>query len=506
MNILIDKKNQVDILFIAEGTYPYVRGGVSSWIHQLINGMPHYRFGIVFIGSRESDYGEILYALPENLDFLMVSYLFSSTSKLPIKGIEGEQKVLNHVEYIHEWFKNNQNSLPDELQKLDFYTKHVSEEFFLYSHRSWEFIEKKYYEKAPDIPFIDYFWTIRNIHAPIWIVAKIAQSVSKKAKVIHSPSTGYAGFLGALLAFNDRLHYILTEHGIYTKERKIDLLTNDFLSYRKFDIFKEPEEDDIVKQMWVRFFEGIGRFSYKRADDILSLFMGAQNVQIAYGAESERCRVIPNGVDVDKLGKTLIERTNTIPPVITLIGRVVSIKDIKTFIRAIGIVQTKIPNIEAWIVGPTDEEPEYYKECLEMVETFSLEENIQFLGFKNIVDILPKSGILTLSSISEGMPLVVLEGFAAGVPAVTTDVGSCKELIYGGLNDLDISIGAAGEVVPIANPGALAEGYLKLLQDEEYWYQCQKSALERVNAFYTQKQFFSAYDELYQKALLQWQE
>lgn len=506
MTVLIDKKNQVDILFIAEGTYPYVRGGVSSWIHQLINGLPQYRFGIVFIGSREEDYGEILYALPENLDFLMVSYLFSSSSKPQIKGIEGDSNVIKDVEFIHEWFKSNKDSLPEELQKLDFYTKKVSEEFFLYSHRSWEFIEKKYYEKAPDIPFIDYFWTIRNIHAPIWIVAKIAQSVSKKAKVIHSPSTGYAGFLGALLAFNDNVHYILTEHGIYTKERKIDLLTNDFLSYRKFDIFKEPEEDDIVKQMWVRFFEGIGRFSYKRANDILSLFMGAQNVQIAYGADASRCRVIPNGVDVDRLGKTLSERPSTIPPVITLIGRVVSIKDIKTFIRAVGIVQNKITDIEAWIVGPTDEEPEYYQECLEMVETFNLGENIKFLGFQNITDILPKSAILTLSSISEGMPLVVLEGFAAGVPAVTTDVGSCKELVYGGLNESDLLIGAAGEVVPIANPGALAQGYLKLLEDEAYWYRCQKSALERVNTFYTQKQFFSAYDELYTKALHQWQE
>lgn len=505
MNILIDKKNQVDILFIAEGTYPYVRGGVSSWIHQLMIGLNHYRFGIVFIGSREEDYGEILYPLPENLDFLMVAYLFNHASKPPIKAMEGKKSVLKHVEYIHDWFDNHHHTLPDEIQNLDFYTKQVSEEFFLYSHRSWEFIEKKYYENGSDIPFIDYFWTIRNIHAPIWVVAKIAQAMSKKAKAVHSPSTGYAGFLGALLAFHDKIHYLLTEHGIYTKERKIDLLTNDFLSYRKFDIFKGPEEDDAVKQMWVRFFEGIGRFSYKRADDIFSLFQGAQHIQIMYGAEKAKCQIIPNGVDVDTLAQALSKRQEGIPHVITLIGRVVSIKDIKTFIRSIGIVQRKMVDIEGWIVGPTDEEAEYYQECLAMVETFNLENNIRFLGFQNIMDVLPKSGILTLSSISEGMPLVVLEGFAAGVPAVTTDVGSCRELIYGGLNEEDRAIGSAGEVVPIANPGALAQGYLHLLLDEEYWYQCQRNGLKRVNAFYTQKQFLNTYDKLYQKALMQWQ-
>lgn len=506
MKVLIDKKNQVDILLVAEGTYPYVRGGVSSWIHQLMSGLNQYRFGIVFIGSRAEDYGEVLYQAPENLDLLMVSYLFNNAARPPVVSMEGKKEVIDHVEYIHEWFRNNECTLPDELQKLSFYSEQVSEQFFLYSHRSWEYIEKRYYEKAREMPFIDYFWTIRNIHTPIWVVARIAKELSGRAKVIHSPSTGYAGFLGALISFNDNLRYVLTEHGIYTKERKIDLLTNDFLSYRKFDIFKEPEEDDVIKQMWVRFFEGIGRFSYKRADSILSLFVGARNIQIAYGADESRCRVIPNGVDVDRIGSVIEKRPTEIPQVITLIGRVVSIKDIKTFIRAIRIVQTKIPDIEGWVVGPMDEEPEYSQECLNMVETFNLQENIKFLGFQNILDILPKTGILTLSSISEGMPLVVLEGFAAGVPAVTTDVGSCKELIYGGLDEEDIALGAAGAVVSIANPGALAEGYLKLLEDEGYWYSCQQSALNRVRRYYTQQQFFDAYHSIYTEALKPWQE
>jgi glycosyltransferase involved in cell wall biosynthesis len=46
---------------------------------------------------------------------------------------------------------------------------------------------------------------------------------------------------------------------------------------------------------------------------------------------------------------------------------------------------------------------------------------------------MPKIGLVVLSSISEALPLVLLEGFAAGVPAVATDVGSCRQLIYGAL-------------------------------------------------------------------------
>lgn len=50
-----------------------------------------------------------------------------------------------------------------------------------------------------------------------------------------------------------------------------------------------------------------------------------------------------------------------------LIGRVVPIKDIKTFIRAMRAVVNQMPEAEAWIAGPEDEAPEYAAECRELV-------------------------------------------------------------------------------------------------------------------------------------------
>jgi hypothetical protein len=46
-------------MLIGEGTYPYVNGGVSSWVHQLIRGLPELNFGLVFLGSLPEEYGEI---------------------------------------------------------------------------------------------------------------------------------------------------------------------------------------------------------------------------------------------------------------------------------------------------------------------------------------------------------------------------------------------------------------------------------------------------------------
>ena len=86
------------------------------------------------------------------------------------------------------------------------------------------------------------------------------------------------------------------------------------------------------------------------------------------------------------------------------------------------------------------------------------------------------------------MPLVILEGFAAGVPCVATDVGSCKDLIEGGLNEDDKRIGLAGAITGIANPEALAQEYIKFLSFENgYWAEAQKNALNRVQKYYKQE-------------------
>jgi len=494
-------RGEPDILIPAEGTYPYVRGGVSSWIAQLIAGLPQYTFGIAFVGSKQEEYPKKpLYPFPDNLVYIVELYMFDEDEKPPIKALDGEVDTFKQIQKLYEWFRGNEKELPfpEDIKKLSFYLKTMDESVFLYSRESWYFTSQKNNENSSDTPFLDYFWTVRSIHLPIWKMAKLAKFIGDKGKIIHSPSTGYAGFLSTLISYDKEKPYLLTEHGIYTKERKIDIISSTLSGYKKLDLFRESGEDNYIQNMWVKFFEGIGKMSYSRANPILSLYSVAKETQILYGANKDICRVIPNGVDVEKLAKTLKHRPKGIPKVITLIGRVVSIKDIKTFVRAMRITASKIPEVEAWIVGPDDEEKEYAQECRELISVLDLTEHIKFLGFQNIADILPKSGLLTLTSISEGMPLVILEGFAAGVPCVSTDVGSCKDLIYGGENPEDKALGIAGKVCEIANITQLAEGYIKFLTDEEAWLDAQRVAIERVNRFYTQELFLDTYQKIYE--------
>ena len=528
------KSKSVDIMLFSEGTYPYVKGGVSSWILQLMKGLPEFSFGVCFIGATPYLDGELMqisYEFPPNLKHLEVHYLFDDKNKKAPKPKrkKGNKEGFEAVKELYKSFQKKNGEIPEILQHIDFYTNDVTFDDFLHSERAWEFLTDTYSKNCPDIPFIDYFWTLRNIHKPIWTLANIVKELPK-TKIYHAPSTGYAGFLGALASYTTKKPFFLTEHGIYTRERKIDMLSADWIEFKKPSLLQQPQEYNYIKKMWITFFDKIGLFCYQRSNHILSLFLGAQKIQINFGAPQERTMIIPNGVDVDSLMQTIQYRQEQPKPIITLIGRVVPIKDIKTFIRAIKIASQYIPDIEGWIVGAVDEDREYVQECQQMAFALDLkgsiqifdgnhsnlsfqeiqnsEDKIKFFGHCNIKEILPKSALQTLSSISEGMPLVILEGYAAGVPCVATDVGSCKDLIEGSIDDEDKQIGLAGAVTGIANPDALAKEYVKFLTFENgEWAKAQKAGLKRVQKYYRQEMFLQEYRDLYNEALnLTWDE
>src|SRR5688500_17857840 len=249
--------------------------------------------------------------------------------------------------------------------------------------------------------------------------------------------------------------------------------------------------------MWMRFFEGIGKICYDAADSIIALYEGNRLRQIEDGADPARTSNIPNGIDVSRYAPLRAKRTAETPQVLALIGRVVPIKDIMTFVRAMRTVVNQLPQSEAWIIGPEDEDAEYAQECRNLAVGLGIEDKVKFLGFQNLTEVLPQVGVVALSSISEALPLVLLEGFAAGVPAVATDVGACRQLILG-LDAEDQALGAAGAVVGIADPQSLALAAVELLTDGDKWHAASLAGIRRVETYYNQEQMFARYRAIYE--------
>lgn len=494
------RAQQADIGLLLEGTFPYVAGGVSSWVNQMIRGFPDINFAVVFIGSLEEEYGEQKYELPENIVHFERHYLYAKRAAPQIRKVGGDAATFAVVEEMHRYFRAPHAHAEGRalFQQLapELAGGRLNNEDFLYSHRSWDFLSAQYREFSSDPSFVDYFWTVRTMHAPVWILADIAKNLIP-CRAYHTVSTGYAGLLGALLKYRTGKPLILSEHGIYTKERRIDLFNAHWIPDNRVIFQRDPTEIAYFRQMWMRFFEGIGKICYDASDAIIALFEGNRKRQIEDGADPARTTNIPNGIDIARYAPLRAQRPPKPPPVLALIGRVVPIKDVMTFIRAMRTVVNRLPNAEAWIIGPEDEDAEYAQECRNLAVGLGISEKVKFLGFQSLTDVLPRVGVVVLSSISEALPLVLLEGFAAGVPAVTTDVGACRQLVYG-LDAEDQALGAAGAVVGIADPQALALAAVDFLTDQDKWQAASMAGIRRVETYYNQEQMFARYRAIYE--------
>ncbi len=489
-------------MLLLEGTFPFVSGGVSSWVHQIIQGFPDIRFGAIFLGSRPQDYGKLRYSLPSNLVHLEVSYLFDGYENPPIAQVKMPADTLAMVERMHDMFETDMKhpqcahlfgSMMDEAGP----DGKISHDMFLYSKGAWDFIKKSYRRRSTDPSFVDYFWTIRTIHTPFWRLRDVALRCPP-ARIYHAVSTGYAGILGVLLKHRNKRPFMLSEHGIYVKERKIDLYQAQWIKDNRSVFERDPSRVSYFRQLWIRFFEHLGYVTYQAADDIVALYEANRQRQLADGAPPERTSNIANGIDVEKFAALRVDWPDGPPPILCLIGRVVPIKDIKTYIRAMRIIVSHMPEAQAWIAGPEDESPEYAQECRDLVTQLGLENSVKFLGFQKLTELLPQVGLVVLSSISEALPLVILEGYAAGVPTLSTDVGSCRQLVMG-LPGEDEALGASGRVVRIADPQALAQAALELLGDPAEWQRARSAAIQRVEKYYSQQLLFERYRALYSK-------
>lgn len=477
-----------DVCLILEGTYPYVAGGVSSWTHELIQRQNHLNFHLVTILPKEGEF-EMKFKLPSNVTGHTIIRLQDLPSRMgaarPLDAMEG---ALNNITVGAASLKD----LEHVMRVLKTFRGKPGEEELLNSEHAWNLMVDMYETSFRDNSFLDYFWSWR---AMIGSLYSILLADIPEAKIYHALSTGYAGLFAARARLETDRPVFVTEHGIYTNERRIEVAQASWLEEKFSRALTIDNVNRSLRDFWIETFTNYSRICYEASIKVVTLFEGNQQAQLADGAKADKMQVIPNGVDVARF--EAIQRNSSKPrPTIALVGRVVPIKDVKSFIRSCAMLREHIPDLKAYIIGSAEEDETYEQECREMVDYLALGSTVEFTGQVRVDEYFGDIDVLVLSSISEAQPLVILEAFAAGIPVVATNVGACPEMILG-REDEEPHFGAAGAVVPLSNPLAIAEAVYTLLTNRDTYEAASEAARKRVSTYYTKEQQYVAYKALY---------
>jgi len=462
------------ICIIAEGSYPYVTGGVSSWIHEIATQMQEHEFIIFTIAAQRSQKGKYKYKLPANVIEVRETFL---DSYLTEEGKWGKRfKLSEHDRQNLLRLLGDQGAvLWQELFSLLRRKQFVQVADFLQSKDFYDLLQELCMRCYPLVPYTEMFWTVRSMILPLFLT--IREEIPE-ADLYHSVSTGYAGVVGALAKGLYNKPFLLTEHGIYSREREEEIIKADWVK-------------GYFKDLWIQYFYRLSACAYEQADQVTTLFNRNREIEIELGCDEQKIQIIPNGVHVsryEQLDRDKPEQQLYIGAII----RVVPIKDIKTMLQSFALIKEEVPNAVFYVMGSYEEDEEYYDECRRLMSALQLRDVI-FTGSVNIMDYIGKMDLLLLTSISEGQPLAILEGMAAGKPFVATNVGSCKELLEG----MEDAIGPAGFVVPVMHVEQIAQAAIKLAKSKKLREQYGHNAYQRVSRYYRQEDVIAGYRKLY---------
>lgn len=461
------------ICLILEGCYPYVNGGVSSWMHQYIKEMTEHEFVLVTLGASSKDRGKFKYQLAENV-------------------VEIKEIFLDEVDDLDEVQMELTRNLSDRekeaLKKLIackspdwdvlfdlFHGGRLHPLAFLQSQVFLDLLTGIVEESHRHQAFAEFFHSTRSMLLPVFYL--MSQDMPQ-ADIYHSIATGYAGLLASLGSYLCQKPLLLTEHGIYTREREEEILRSDWVL-------------PTMKKHWVQFFYMMSNLIYDRADRVTSLYTEAKFIQEEVGCNLEKCQVISNGIHYDSFAKIPLKKEDGWIDIGAVV-RIAPIKDIKTMLYVFFELSQRMPKIRMHILGAVDDEA-YNRECLQLMKRLNIK-NVVFTGQVDVISYMEKLDFTILTSISEAQPLSVIESMAARRPCVTTDVGCCRELLEGGKDDL---LGSAGYCVPPTYRVGLTHAMEKMCSSRQLREKMGEIGQKRAKTYYKYEKMIEQYRNLY---------
>lgn len=181
-----------------------------------------------------------------------------------------------------------------------------------------------------------------------------------------------------------------------------------------------------------------------------------------YGYRPDQVVAIQNGIDTHrfdalKFDRDLLRRNWNVEDsyVILMPGRMTDQKGHLYLLRALPIILPRIPRLRVWLAGDGPLRLELERE----VERLAPGGVVHFLGSRrDLPDLLTAADLVVLPSLSEGLPLTLLEALSMGKPVVATPVNGVPEVVQSGVHAL---------LVPPRDSGRLASAILDCTQEPD---------------------------------------
>jgi len=442
-------ETRTEVTLVTEGGYPYSGGGVSEWCHQIVRTMPDLGIEVVALTGGVPD--KTLYPLPPNVRRLSTIPLWSF--RQPGRPPRGRTRARFRAVYADflaatlapggpsREFTQALRALFEYAQQEDLSAALAADDAVLLladAWRAWPPGTDDPGVSRPKVPPLGdaalvTMWLehmLRPLGAPV-----------PESRLVHCASNGLAGLVGLAAAWTRGTPLVLSEHGVYLRER--------YLAYR------EVAYGWAVKSTLLRLTRALTEAVYQHAEVVAPGNLYNRRWQERGGVAPVLIRTVYNGVDPEEFAPVGPEPE---VPTLVFLGRIDPLKDIETLLRAFAIVHREMPEARLRIFGtPAPSRLDYLERCRRLSTELGLDGAATFEGrAEHARDAYAAGQVVVLSSISEGFPYSVLEAMSCGRPTVSTDVGGVAE-----------AVGDAAVVVPPRDPEAFARACLDFLRDPE---------------------------------------
>ena len=268
---------------------------------------------------------------------------------------------------------------------------------------------------------------------------------------------------------------------LHSHDYKADFMT--LITGRKIGlpILSTPHGWSRAKDLKLRLYQGLDQMMLRYFNVVVPLSSQLSS-SLKFVKKTDNV-LIPNFIDLSSISDRSEYDSNTI----SFVGRLISLKRVKDILTALSLVKNREMRLQVIGDGPL------MTSLVDQAGALGISDRVKFLGFReDALELLSKSSILVLPSITEGTPRTGMEAMAMGIPVVGTDIPGIRSIVRHG---------ETGILVPVKDPGAIASQLDRLLSTPDLYHKISRNAADYIRENHSARTATVKYGELYENLI-----